>query len=281
MGEVGKVDVSDLGSVAETLLIPLYGRALLTRRGSALIRDPRAVEMVEAIDYDFAKFDGGPSLLGSVLRTRVFDLWVQRWLGAHPGGTVVEVGAGLNTRFERLDDGTVHWVDVDLPEAMALRRRFFAEAGRRRQVAGSVVDDGWVEAAAASPGPWLVVAEAVLCFLPEPEVHRALRQVAALAARGPAGSGVAFDTWGAWMRDNQDDHDALRVMDARVRWFCDTPAEVEALGLGLHAEETTTVADLPAELDALLGPDERATVDAARDDPQARAYRLNRFSVEP
>src|SRR5919109_2471064 len=119
------VNATDLGPVAETLLIPLYGRATLTRQGSALIDDPTAVEMVEAIDYDFSRFDGAPSLFGAVLRTRVLDVWIQRWLSAHPAGTVVEIGAGLNTRFERLDNGLAHWLEVDLPDAMTLRRRFF------------------------------------------------------------------------------------------------------------------------------------------------------------
>jgi O-methyltransferase involved in polyketide biosynthesis len=38
---------------------------------------------------------------------------------------MVELGTGLNTRFERLDNGRVHWFDLDLPDVMALRRVFF------------------------------------------------------------------------------------------------------------------------------------------------------------
>jgi O-methyltransferase involved in polyketide biosynthesis len=274
------VNAGDLGPVAETLLIPLYGRATLTRRGSALISDPRAVEMVDAIDYDFSPFDGAPSLLGAVLRTRVLDVWIQRWLGAHSSGTVVEIGAGLNTRFERLDNGLAHWLEVDLPDAMALRRRFFADTDRRRMLAGSVTDDAWATTAASMPGPWFVVAEAVLCFLPEPDVRRALGHMIALASSGPPVSEVAVDTWSTWLRDHQDDHDALKSVDARVEWFCDTPAEVEALAPGLTTAESITLDDAPTELRDRLTPDEQAIIDAARGQPPMTAYRLNRFTTD-
>lgn len=282
------VDAADLGPVAETLLIPLYGRATLTRRGSALIDDPKAVEIVEAVDYDFAPFDGAPSLFGAVLRTRVLDVWIQRWLSAHPAGTVVEIGAGLNTRFERLDNGLAHWLEVDLPDAMALRRRFFADTDRRRMLAGSVTEDAWATVAASMPGPWFVVAEAVLGFLPEPDVRRALGHITALTAltasgppaSGPPHSELALDTTGRWMRDHQDDHDALKSVTARVEWFCDTPAEIEALAPGLRSVESITLADAPDELLDQLSDDEHATLHAARNDPQLTTYKLNRFTTD-
>jgi O-methyltransferase involved in polyketide biosynthesis len=45
-----------LGSVQETLFIPLAARARETQRKHPVLRDPRAVEMVRSIDYDVAKY---------------------------------------------------------------------------------------------------------------------------------------------------------------------------------------------------------------------------------
>jgi O-methyltransferase involved in polyketide biosynthesis len=45
-----------LGAVQETLFIPLAARARETRRKHPVLRDPKAVEMVQAIDYDTAKY---------------------------------------------------------------------------------------------------------------------------------------------------------------------------------------------------------------------------------
>ncbi|MFX0577052.1 hypothetical protein [Nocardia nepalensis] len=49
-------------SQQKSLLIPLYGPAVETGKRRPILRDPKAAEMVEAIDYDFARLDGGRSL---------------------------------------------------------------------------------------------------------------------------------------------------------------------------------------------------------------------------
>jgi NAD(P)-dependent dehydrogenase (short-subunit alcohol dehydrogenase family) len=121
----------------------------------------------------------------------------------------------------------------------------------------------------------------LLGFLPEPDVRRTLGQTRAVSASGPAGSEIAVDTWGTWMRDHQDDHDALNVVNARLEWFCDTPAAIEALAPGLRGAESITLADAPDELLGQLSADERAMVEAAHGQPQLTNYKLNRFTVEP
>ena len=47
-----------LSGIAETLLIPLWARAVETTRPDAIIRDPIALHIFESLDYDFSKFDG-------------------------------------------------------------------------------------------------------------------------------------------------------------------------------------------------------------------------------
>jgi O-methyltransferase involved in polyketide biosynthesis len=85
---------------------------------------------------------------------------------------VVEIGTGLNTRFERVDSGQVHWIDLDLPDTIELRGKFFADTARRRMVAGSVLDERWLDNVAQFPGPYFFVAEGVLVYLPEDQVSR-------------------------------------------------------------------------------------------------------------
>ena len=60
-----------LGAVQETLRIPLLARARETERRRGLLRDPRAVELVRSLDYDFDKWEGGRSLKGAMLRARM------------------------------------------------------------------------------------------------------------------------------------------------------------------------------------------------------------------
>lgn len=267
---------ADLHGVAETLLIPLYGRAVETRKPAGLLADPKAVEMVEAIDYDFDRFDGSRSLFGSMLRTAIFDHWTSAFLDRHPAGTVVEVGTGLNTRFERLDNGAVHWVDLDLPEVITLRRRFFADTDRRHMIAASILDDTWVDQVRALPAPCFVAAEASILYLPEPDVLRALRLITDTVERGE----LAIDTWGRWVLTHQHKIDTLRGMDAPLSWACDDPTELSRAVPSLALRESRRFGDVPGPLRSRLPLAYRLLPPLLpRVSRPAGSYRLNLFDI--
>ncbi|GAA5064429.1 class I SAM-dependent methyltransferase [Nocardia callitridis] len=222
-----------LGDVQETLLIPLYGRARDAKARKPILGDATSVELVAQIDYDFTKFTG-PSLAGSVLRTAMFDAWVREFLDQHPAGTVIELGAGLNNRSSRLDNGTAHWFDLDLPDTMALRRKFFDDSERTTMIAGSVLDTDWFEQVAATGGPYFFVSEAVLLYLGEAEVRTVIEQIAA----GFPGHRMSFDTGGRAMMNNQDRNAVFKALPARMTWICDDPHDLEAWGLRLLDSRT-------------------------------------------
>jgi O-methyltransferase involved in polyketide biosynthesis len=238
----------ELGEIQETLLIQLYARAVETHKRRGMLEDPRAVEMVESLDYDFSRFDGARSLVGSNIRTLLFDAWVRDFLDRHPAGTVVEIGTGLNTRFERLDNGDVRWFDLDLPDVIELRRAFFDDTERRRTLAASVADPAWIETVRESPGPYFLAAEAVLVYLEEEQV----RSVFDLIADRLPGTYLALETASGHMVDHQDSHDVLSKVTARMRWRCDDPKEPEAWRDDVELVETCTFARLPAPVRSAL-----------------------------
>ncbi|MEL6353812.1 MAG: class I SAM-dependent methyltransferase [Cyanobacteria bacterium J06627_28] len=216
----------DLGPVQETLLIPLLGRAVETQKDSGLVKDEKAVEIVNALDYDFSKWKKSKALAGATLRTRLFDQDVQAFLTEYPTGTVIEIGCGLNTRFERLDNGKALWFDLDLPDSLALRRQFFEDQPRRTMIEASVLDTDWMEPVAATGGPWCFVSEAVIIYLEPEQARRAITQI---ANRFP-GAWFLTDTTAKKMVDSQATHDAMRHMsqDSWFRWVCDDPHEIES-----------------------------------------------------
>ena len=191
---MGSVRV-DLGGVPETLLWNLYQRATEARQPHPVLQDPRAVELVESIDYPFAqRFGTGGLGQWQALRAATFDREVRRFLAAHPDGTVVALGEGLETQFWRVDNGTVHWLTVDLPETVELRERLLGEATGRRQVfAGSAVDETWMDRVDPGRGV-LVTAQGLLMYLQPAEVHDL---VAALARRFP-GAELVLDGVPPW-----------------------------------------------------------------------------------
>ena len=211
-----------------TLFVPLAARARETRLKRPALRDPKAVEMIESIDFDESLYDRGWGGFVTVLRTLIFDWWVRQFLAAHPAGTVIELGVGLNSRFERTDNGTAHCVELDLPDTIDLRRRYFADTDRRRMVAGSLLDEDWMDVVAAEPGPYLFVADGVLTYLPADGVASTLSRIAT-----GGGATIAFDTYTHAMLERQHKTAARRGMAARWAWACDDPRTLERLGLRL------------------------------------------------
>ncbi|GGO84084.1 class I SAM-dependent methyltransferase [Wenjunlia tyrosinilytica] len=186
----------ELEGVPETLLWTLYYRAVEARRPDSVIDDPKAVELVEALDYPFEERFGGPSaFLGQLqaLRALSFDNEVRRFLDLHPDGTVAALGEGLETQFRRVDNGRVHWVTVDLPETVELRRRLLPEQPRQRFVAASVLEEGWTDGIDTSRG-LLITAQGLLMYLRPPEVRGLL---SACAERFP-GAGMVLDAVPRW-----------------------------------------------------------------------------------
>ncbi|MFF0728477.1 class I SAM-dependent methyltransferase [Streptomyces sp. NPDC004134] len=270
-----------LGTVQETLLIPLYGRAVESRKAEPALRDPRAEEIVASLDYDFARFDGLPSLAGTVLRTALFDAWVRDFLTAHPDGTVVEIGAGLNTRFERVDNGTARWLEFDLPDVIALRRALVAGTARRRTAAASVTGTSWADEAVAlgGGGPYFLAAEAVLPFLTEREAHGV---VELMAARFP-GSLLALDTAGPGIVGAQESHDALSRVEARMRWACAAPADLETRHPGTRIAASHTLTSLPRDLHDNLPEAYREMLRTLTEQrlPQVEQYHLTLLGLPP
>jgi O-methyltransferase involved in polyketide biosynthesis len=267
-----------LGQVQETLLVPLYARALDTLGKRPILKDPKAVEIVRSIDWDFRRFNQRRRVVGCTLRTAMFDEWVKDFLRRHPEGTVVEIGAGLNTRFERLDNGALHWFDLDLPDTVELRRRFFTDSGRRMTLAASILDPGWMAAVRRSPGPYCFVAEGVFIYLTEPEVKAALAQIATNFPR----VSIAFDTATLRALSYENKDHARHKLEARFTWACEDPREIERWKIGLRLVESRTLADIPDSLRLRLSLPMRAGFRVfARLFPNlTKAYQLNLFAGE-
>lgn len=232
----------ELGPVARTLLVPLWARAEESRRADCLLRDPKAEEIVAALDYDFGVLrEASASQLGCSVRGALVDAWVGEFLTAHPDGTVVELGVGLNSRHERLDNGRARWVELDLPEVTALRERFFAPHARRAVVAASITDARAFEALRDRvDGPCIVVSEGVLVYLDRAEV----RAVFSRLRDALPGAAFVFDAMTAPVVRLQGAHDAMRHFDARFTWAVSHAREVETFAADVRVERSHSFYDL-------------------------------------
>jgi O-methyltransferase involved in polyketide biosynthesis len=66
----------NLSSVQQTLLIPLWSRAKLTKENSPILTDIKAVQLIDKIHYDFSRIDKHfpyVNHLMNVVRAATFD----------------------------------------------------------------------------------------------------------------------------------------------------------------------------------------------------------------
>ena len=232
-----------LRPVSETLLIPLYFRALESRRSDPMVRDPMADTMVSRIDYDFSRF-GPPDLTctATLMRIREFDRLTSAFLEKHPGSCVVNIGCGLDTRFFRMDNGHVLWFDLDFPDVIAFRRQFLKESARCRFIPGSVLDSAWCDALPADCGErLLLLAEGVMPYLPEAGVRQL---VATLATRFP-GARLVFDVVSPLQALLTHFNPVLMATKARFRWGLARGTHVERWARGVRLEHEIFYFDQP------------------------------------
>jgi O-methyltransferase involved in polyketide biosynthesis len=167
-----------LGGVPETLLIPLWARAVEQSHPDPLIVDPDAARIVESLDYDFSAFQRKHVATENFCaRSRVVDDLVSQILTARPGTPVVEFGAGLDTRFQRLGHLASDWLEVDFPEVISLRKQFFDAHPQRTAVSGSMLEPDWIDACGHFSSPPLFVAEGVFYFFSDDQVRNLLLMI--------------------------------------------------------------------------------------------------------
>lgn len=160
-----------LSGVSETLLIPLWARASETVRSDSIIKDSKAVEMVKRINYDFSKFENAwMSQTGIAVRTKIFDNEIKKFIRKYPDAVIINIGCGLDTRFERIDNGKITWYDLDLPESIDMRKKFFKENNRYKMLSKSVFDSSWTKCINKGNKKLLVMAEGILMYFSKEEV---------------------------------------------------------------------------------------------------------------
>jgi len=186
-----------LQGIPETTLWTLYMRAVEARRPDSVIDDPKAVELLEAIDFPFQERFGAPRMSQwQALRARTFDGEVRRFLAQHPDGTVVALGEGLETQFWRVDNGSVRWLTVELPETLAVRTELLPQHERVRTLVCSALDEAWMDQVDDSRGV-LITAQGLLMYFAPDDVHRLLDRC---AERFPSAA-IVFDAIPRWLAE--------------------------------------------------------------------------------
>jgi O-methyltransferase involved in polyketide biosynthesis len=222
----------DLQGISRTLLVPLACRALESIRSDAIISDPQAVKLYQSLggNKDFLMGMSGHDLFATVMRVRQFDSFARTFLGDHPDGLVVDIGCGLDTRFNRLDDSRMSWYGVDLPEVISLRRHWLPDTRRSKTIAQSMLEYSWLDEISGLNKHTIFLAEGVFPYFSTAEVKPLILE---MAARFPSAE-LVFDAISpslSWFHNLTSS--VLKSSKTRVLWDAKNPSELESWGLQL------------------------------------------------
>ncbi len=224
-----KLSLEKLKGVPKTLLIPLRGRYLETKRQNGIVSDPKSVEIIDSLEHDFAECElpWDSQMLTSV-RTEILDEAIGRFLGENPNGVVVNLGCGLDTRLHRLDNGKVEWYELDLPEAIEIRRQFFQENGRYRFIAKDVFDFTWMDEI-PNDRPTVFIAEGLFCYFTEEQVRRILFAIKERFSK----SEIMFEIFSPLMTKTWHRHPHLRGAISLFQWTLKEGRSLEKWSTGI------------------------------------------------
>ena len=139
-------------TVQETLIIPLFSRKLCTETFSDFFTDPKAIELMNRLDYDFSRLEqsskGAVQKFASLevaTRQKTFILETKNYLKAHPKASVVNLGCGLDQSGESCDNGSCRIYNVDFPDIIKIREELIPTGERVTNISTDLNDLSWFE----------------------------------------------------------------------------------------------------------------------------------------
>ena len=226
-----------LGDIQTTALIPLAIKANETQRENPRIRDEKAVEIIKTLGVDTDPYDKFMSHEGVIARTIMLDRIVTDFVSKNPVSVIVNVGAGFDNRFPRVDNGKISWFDLDLPDTIAARKKAFEEHDRVTMISGSALDDAWCAEVKTEVqkknAPVLFLAEGLFMYFTFDEIKTFL---SILKANFSSGTLIAEQN-NPLMVKNQKHHDTVKNTNAVFKSGTNSAKEIAALCEGMRLVE--------------------------------------------
>ena len=185
-------------TVQETLIIPLFGRKMCTERFPNLFQDPKAVELINRLDYDFSTMEKkakSPTYqfgaLEVAMRENDLMIEVKEYLHRYPQAAVVNLGCGLDQTAENCDNGSCTIYNLDYPDVIEIRNNLIPCEARVFNIATDLNDLSWFDSIDASHGV-VFLAAGVFYYFKKSDIQTLFL---AMAKRFPKGK-LVFDAAG-------------------------------------------------------------------------------------
>lgn len=215
--------VITLDKEKETLLIPLYGKAIESRKKKPVLLDYKATDVVSKMDFDFSslKIPGKTNTL-MCMRAKLIDNFVKDFLSTHHDSLALHLGCGLDSRYNRINNFDVDWYDLDYKEVIDVRKNFFPETKKYHLIPSSVTELKWLEQIPVNSKNNIVIAEGLFMYLREEEIRSLL-----VAIKNRIGEyTLIFDAFSVFTSKRVKHHPSIKRTGAEIHWGLDDPQEL-------------------------------------------------------
>ena len=224
-----------MDNVNKTLYITLYGKAYVSRKG-LLLKDKKAEEIWEAEGFPLKGKARSKWLAYNMgMRSAVFDEWTKRQMAQVPEAVVLHVGCGMDSRCLRVEAEARQWFDVDFPEVIRERKRYFAETDNYRMIASDIREEAWLKEI-PSHKPVIIVMEGVSMYLKPEELKAVLKRWKEYFGEVR----ILLDSYTVFAAKATKYKNPINEVGVTEVYGFDDPRDLESAGIAFAAEHSLT-----------------------------------------
>ena len=240
----------EISQVSKTAILLLICRAVASEKNPSELSDPMAGVCLDrlmsiAAGEDLRWINKHKRLYegmnwrdakAGVLRGKAIDKAAGRFIANRPKCTVINLACGLDTRFWRIENEQCNFVEIDLPEVIALKREILKDQPAYEMIGCSALDTAWIDQVTSNGNKdFLIIAEGLfMWFLPQ-EAAGLFKEIAARFDRSQLVLDMVPETYtkGIWKQ--------LIRLHSRIDWGLDVSwsfgvkhaGDIESYGSGL------------------------------------------------
>ena len=177
----------DLSDISQTALIMVLCHAQDAQSNNPILNDQSSIGVLEFLSKQkISKNSKMNSLLKKgkispflgdliVARAKYYDRCCIDFLRQYPDGTIVNIGCGLDKRYERVGTQQSQFIDIDLPNVMKVKEALSQSNPDYLQIAQSVFELDWISK--VKNNHVLLLAEGVFMYCQESDISRLFLEI--------------------------------------------------------------------------------------------------------
>lgn len=207
---------------SKTLYIPLYGKAIMSKEN--FIIDEMAERIYEVEKETFENVDTSRKLaIYMAMRAMQYDKLAEKFIGENLDGIVIHLGCGLDSRIKRVGKSAMMWYDLDFPDVIEIRKKYYTENQNYTMISSSVTDLSWLGKITCGDKNALVIAEGLSMYLSENHIKNLMTAFGKKFKK----TTFYFDAYSPFAAKMSKYKNPINAVDAKIDFAMSDPSLLE------------------------------------------------------